>query len=96
MENTMTEKARSYHFESLLIHGGLEAGPAGATTVPIVQSSSFAHATAEDLEDVFRGRKVGQVYTRVGNPTHRKPGEATGCSGRGAVGDRHFFRHGSH
>jgi len=65
----MTDKARTYGFETLLIHGGLEPGPAGATTVPIVQSSSFAHATAEDLEDIFRGRKIGQVYTRVGNPT---------------------------
>ncbi|MBI5655483.1 MAG: O-acetylhomoserine aminocarboxypropyltransferase/cysteine synthase [Geobacter sp.] len=59
----------SFHFETLLIHGGLEPGPAGATTVPIVQSSSFAHATAEDLEDIFRGRKAGQIYTRLNNPT---------------------------
>ena len=57
------------HFETLLIHGGLEPGPAGATTVPIVQSSSFAHQTAEDLEDIFRGRKSGQIYTRLNNPT---------------------------
>lgn len=62
------------HFETFLIHGGLEPGPAGATTIPIVQSSAFAHATAEDLEDVFRGRKAGQIYTRlifietIGNP----------------------------
>jgi O-acetylhomoserine (thiol)-lyase len=57
------------HFETLLIHGGLEPGPAGATTVPIVQSSSFAHRTAEDLEDIFRGRTSGQIYTRLNNPT---------------------------
>jgi O-acetylhomoserine (thiol)-lyase len=56
-------------FDSLLVHGGLEAGPAGATSVPIVQSSSFAYESAEGLEDVFRGRAVGQVYTRLGNPT---------------------------
>jgi O-acetylhomoserine (thiol)-lyase len=56
-------------FDSLLVHGGLEPGPAGATSVPIVQSSSFAYETAEALEDVFRGRAVGQVYTRLGNPT---------------------------
>ena len=56
-------------FDSLLIHGGLEAGPAGATSVPIVQSSSFAFQTAEGLEDVFRGRATGSVYTRIGNPT---------------------------
>jgi len=57
-------------FDSLLVHGGLEAGPAGATSVPIVQSSSFAYQTAEELEDVFRGRAVGSVYTRIGNPTN--------------------------
>ena len=56
-------------FDSLLIHGGQEPGPAGSTSVPIVQSSSFAYESAENLEDVFRGRAVGQVYTRLGNPT---------------------------
>lgn len=65
----MTEKSRKLQFETLVIHGGTESGPAGATTVPIVQSSSFAHETAEELEDVFRGRRPGQVYSRVGNPT---------------------------
>ena len=62
----MTQTLR---FDSLLVHGGLEAGPAGATSVPIVQSSSFAYESAEGLEDVFRGRAVGSVYTRIGNPT---------------------------
>jgi len=65
----VAEQTNRYRFNTLLIHGGLTAGPAGATTVPIVQSSSFAHETAEELEDIFRGRMVGQVYTRIGNPT---------------------------
>ncbi len=65
----MADEIKKYRFNTLLIHGGLSAGPAGATTVPIVQSSSFAHETAEELEDIFRGRKAGQVYTRIGNPT---------------------------
>jgi O-acetylhomoserine (thiol)-lyase len=60
---------KKLRFDSLLVHGGLEAGPAGATSVPIVQSSAYAYKTAGDLEDVFRGRQVGQVYTRLGNPT---------------------------
>ncbi len=60
---------KSLRFDSLLVHGGLEPGPSGATSVPIVQSSSFAYDTAEALEDVFRGRAVGSVYTRIGNPT---------------------------
>lgn len=60
---------KSLRFDSLLIHGGSEPGSAGATSVPVVQSSSFAYESAEGLEDVFRGRAVGQVYTRLGNPT---------------------------
>ena len=60
---------QTLRFDSLLVHGGLDVGPAGATAVPIVQSSSFAYQSAEALEDVFRGRAVGQVYTRIGNPT---------------------------
>lgn len=60
---------KTLRFDSLLVHGGLESGPAGATSVPIVQSSSFAYESAEGLEDVFRGRAVGSVYTRIGNPT---------------------------
>jgi O-acetylhomoserine (thiol)-lyase len=60
---------QAWHFDTLLIHGGMSPGPSGATTVPIVQSSSFAHATAEELEDIFRGRATGQIYTRLNNPT---------------------------
>ena len=60
---------RKFRFDTLLIHGGTTAGPSGATTIPIVQSSSFAHGTAEELEDIFRGRKTGQIYTRINNPT---------------------------
>jgi O-acetylhomoserine (thiol)-lyase len=60
---------KTLRFDSLLVHGGLEPGPAGSTSVPIVQSSSFAYESAEGLEDVFRGRAVGSVYTRIGNPT---------------------------
>ncbi|MDD2239377.1 MAG: O-acetylhomoserine aminocarboxypropyltransferase/cysteine synthase [Kiritimatiellae bacterium] len=58
-----------YQIETQLVHGGLESGPGGATAVPIVQSSSFAKPTAEELENLFRGRAAGPVYTRMGNPT---------------------------
>jgi O-acetylhomoserine (thiol)-lyase len=63
----MSESA--HQMETLLVHGGLEPGPGGATAVPIVQSNAFAKATAEELENLFRGRAAGPVYTRMGNPT---------------------------
>jgi len=65
----MTIRSHPLRFESLVVHGEPEAGPCGPTTVPIVQSSAFAYGTASALEDVFRGRKVAPVYTRLGNPT---------------------------
>jgi O-acetylhomoserine (thiol)-lyase len=63
------ESARRLKFATKLIHGGTTPGPSGATKPAIVQSSAFAYSTAEELEDIFKGRAIGQVYTRIGNPT---------------------------
>ncbi|HJV64185.1 MAG TPA: aminotransferase class I/II-fold pyridoxal phosphate-dependent enzyme, partial [Geomonas sp.] len=65
----MAETESRLRFDSKLIHGATAPGPSGATKTPVVQASAFAYGTAEELEDVFRGRAIGQVYTRIGNPT---------------------------
>lgn len=41
----------------------------GSTQVPIFQTSAFAHESAEELEEVFGGKRAGFAYTRIGNPT---------------------------
>ncbi|MGN1194629.1 MAG: O-acetylhomoserine aminocarboxypropyltransferase/cysteine synthase family protein [Acutalibacteraceae bacterium] len=41
----------------------------GATSVPIFQTSAFAHRTAEELEEIFNNQKPGFAYSRIGNPT---------------------------
>lgn len=55
---------------TLAVHSGLE-GPnqTGATVVPIYQTASYQHKTAQELADIFDGRRPGYVYTRLGNPT---------------------------
>ena len=60
----------SYRLETLLVHAGEspEKGT-GASVPPVFQSTSFAQDTAEDLEQIFSGRKSGYIYTRNGNPT---------------------------
>ena len=65
----MGETEKSLRFDTKLIHGGTTLGPSGATKTPIVQASAFAYSSAEELEDIFKGRAIGQVYTRIGNPT---------------------------
>lgn len=57
-------------FNTALLHGDFAPdGKTGATTTPIYQSSAFTHGTAEELENIFKGRQPGFVYTRVNNPT---------------------------
>jgi len=60
----------SLHPDTRVLHGGFAPDrESGATALPIVQSSAFAYATAEELEAVFAGREAGYVYSRMGNPT---------------------------
>lgn len=41
----------------------------GAMRFPIYQCSAFEFDKSEDLEAVFKGQKMGHVYTRSSNPT---------------------------
>ncbi len=56
--------------DTIAIHGGF-AGDAvsGAAAVPIYQTVSYAHKTAQELADAFEGKTPGYVYTRIANPT---------------------------
>ena len=57
-------------FNTALLHGEFGAdSKTGATTVPIYQSSAFEQETAEKLENIFKGREPGFLYTRISNPT---------------------------
>ena len=42
---------------------------AGATWIPIYQSSAFQHESAEELEKIFHNQAPGFSYTRITNPT---------------------------
>jgi O-acetylhomoserine (thiol)-lyase len=57
-------------FNTALIHGQAASDQkTGATNIPIYQSSSFEHSTAEELENIFKGTQPGFIYTRINNPT---------------------------
>lgn len=57
-------------FTTRLLHDSFQPDKeSGCVTQPLYQSSAFYQPTAEDMENVFAGRKPGFVYTRVGNPT---------------------------
>lgn len=61
---------QSWKFATRSIHGGIDKDlKHGATIAPIYQNSAFSYDTAEELSDVFQGRKFGYIYSRIANPT---------------------------
>ncbi len=57
-------------FQTKLIHGNWNGDiQTGATNVPIYYSNAFKHETAKEIENIFAGRELGYVYSRIANPT---------------------------
>ncbi|MGL4963288.1 MAG: O-acetylhomoserine aminocarboxypropyltransferase/cysteine synthase family protein [Inquilinus sp.] len=56
--------------ETLALHAGWRADPAtGAVAVPIYQSTSFQFQDTEHARKLFALEELGNIYTRIGNPT---------------------------
>src|SRR5262245_40722064 len=61
----------SYHPETMLRHAGWRADPAtGAVAVPIYQTTSFQFRDTEHAANLFALKELGNVYTRIMNPTN--------------------------
>lgn len=59
-----------WEFETRAVHAGFSQDKeTGATSLPIYQTAAFAYQSAEELSDVFAGKKFGYVYSRIANPT---------------------------
>ena len=60
----------STHPETLALHAGWRSDPAtGAVAVPIYQTTSFQFESAEHAADLFALKQLGNIYTRIMNPT---------------------------
>lgn len=58
------------HPETLALHAGWRADPAtGAVAVPIYQTTSFQFDSTEHAANLFALKELGNIYTRIGNPT---------------------------
>lgn len=56
--------------ETLALHAGWRADPAtGAVAVPIYQSTSFQFQDTEHARRLFALEELGNIYSRIGNPT---------------------------
>lgn len=66
----MTEEQKKYQFETLSVHGGLNADPlTGARAVPIYQNNAYQFKNTEHAANLFGLKEPGYIYTRIHNPT---------------------------
>ncbi len=62
--------ANTYHPETLALHAGWRADPATtAVAVPIYQTTSYQFDSAKHASDLFALKALGNIYTRIMNPT---------------------------
>ena len=56
--------------ETLVLHAGYRADPAtGAVAVPIYQTTSYVFNSSEHAANLFALAEMGNIYTRIMNPT---------------------------
>ena len=61
---------KSLHPETLALHAGYRADPAtGAVAVPIYQTTSYQFRDSGHAADLFALKELGNIYTRIMNPT---------------------------
>ncbi|MFT4145556.1 MAG: aminotransferase class I/II-fold pyridoxal phosphate-dependent enzyme [Mobilitalea sp.] len=65
-----TEQAIAYHFDTQRIRAGYEPKDHNyAVSPPIYQTASYDFRDVENAANLFGLREVGNLYTRIGNPT---------------------------
>ncbi len=72
------EASRSEHVsnhqhrpETIALHAGWRADPAtGAVAVPIYQTTSYQFRDTGHAENLFALKELGNIYTRIMNPTN--------------------------
>lgn len=64
------ETSRKLNPETIVLHAGWRADPAtGAVAVPIYQTTSYQFRDTAHAESLFALRELGNIYTRIMNPT---------------------------
>lgn len=68
---TMGQDKKNYRLGTLALHAGQEADPSTmARAVPIYATSSYTFKSTEHAADLFALKELGNIYSRLMNPTN--------------------------
>ncbi len=69
--NRETEMTDSKNPETIVLHAGYRADPTtGSVAVPIYQTTSYQFRDTEHAANLFALKELGNIYTRLTNPTN--------------------------
>jgi O-acetylhomoserine (thiol)-lyase len=57
-------------FETLCLHAGQAIDETGARAVPLHRTASYVFKSAQHAADLFALKELGNIYSRLQNPTH--------------------------
>jgi O-acetylhomoserine (thiol)-lyase len=60
---------KPYRFETLAIHAGQTVDATQSRAVPLYRTSSYVFKNTEHAANLFALKELGNIYTRLGNPT---------------------------
>lgn len=59
----------TYKFNTLALHAGITTDETGSRAVPIHRTSSYLFKNTQHAADLFGLKELGNIYTRIQNPT---------------------------
>lgn len=62
--------SENYKIETLALHAGIATDETLARAVPVHRTSSYLFKNTEHAANLFGLKEFGNIYTRLGNPTH--------------------------
>lgn len=60
----------THRFETLCLHAGQPIDETGARALPVHRTSSYVFKSSEQAANLFALKELGNIYTRLMNPTH--------------------------
>ncbi|KMQ49872.1 O-acetylhomoserine sulfhydrylase [Chitinispirillum alkaliphilum] len=61
---------KDYRFETLALHAGQQTDETMSRGVPVYRTSSYLFKNTEHAANLFALKELGNIYTRLMNPTH--------------------------